>query len=125
MEKNELDSFLFSITLYLKEYEQICVIDEEETEVWRFPEIFYKIVSAKRWCKKVLILTTSSDIACSNSICKRITAEEYSYLRSVYEMYEYSNRVTMVSLKQNCGSIFNYLTHNFFTIEEVVEAILH
>lgn len=121
----DLDAVVAIIKLYLDEYERIYVIDNSEPEIQELIERFCQIVSLKKGCKHILILTTEENNSSISRICKKISEEEYNCLRSIYDTYEYSNRVVMVSLRQSCGSLFNYVNNSILTKEEFFEAILH
>lgn len=55
---------------------------------------------------------------------QRISRKEMDEVREMYFMYDFSDRVSVISDTSQYGSLFNYLENGVITIEDMMEALL-
>lgn len=125
VEKNEI---LFQIEKYLDEGKKIIIINKNDHET-AFWNNFILFINRNSKIKDVLILMvdgTAQDLKTNNKNMdiKLITSEEYAFIKRVYDMYEFSDRISIVSTSSLYPSIFNYLKTGMLTEEEVFETML-
>lgn len=106
----------------IKIYEKIFVISGNCGEII---SKFFKAVSCLERKIKIYLLD-SSTIAipenCEYQLMSVIYMDEFLKL---YNMYEFSNRVQLISLSSQYASMFNYLSSGILTEDEFIEALLY
>lgn len=55
---------------------------------------------------------------------QRISRKEMDEVREMYLMYDFSDRVSIISNPAQYGSLFNYLENGVITAEDMMEALL-
>lgn len=115
------DNEIKKLLIYLEEYERVYVIKD------RIPisaSIFQKMaLKAKR---KILLLTReeSQDFKAGCGIeIKKISCEEYCFIEKMYQMYEFSDCIHMLTDSDRYGSLCNYVSSGLLTEEELFTAL--
>lgn len=119
-----LDRIISDIEGYINEYDCILVFDVREFEIHQIFSAFCKSEALKRTDKKVMIMATAADAAPVNGQYRKITQEEYESIYEIYSMYEFSDRIQIISKNNQYASMLNYIKTEILTMEEMFEAWL-
>ncbi len=85
---------------------------------------FVRSRELKRTSKKILILsdTEFSYTDSSNYIYRKIGRDEAKEIENLYRMYEFSDRIIMLSESPQYGGLVNYVKTGVMTMEEVIRS---
>lgn len=117
------EKILKKLEVYLAEYKKIFLISENGKVLNEIKEIFYHAGSERE--EKVLLLTLQKiNINLNPSVvCEQITETEMEYIMKLYFMYEFSDRVQVVSKRSIYGELFSLKETGLFSPEEIREAV--
>ncbi len=101
----------------LNKKNRIIIFDVEECE-----SIFLEIVkSVDPTCTEIW---HSMQIESENDSVKYLRPEYLKEILNIYRLYDFSDKVTIISENSQYGSLFNYVKNGILTVEEMAEAIL-
>ncbi len=107
----------------LEEFDRVIVIDRRLNDL-QLMEAFGEEGNYKVTDKKVLILSDLADKRACNIEWRCVAEGEIEDIMEIYYMYEFSNRITIVTQRQATGSLLDYVNTGLLTREEVVTAVL-
>ncbi len=110
---------------YLEEYSSIIIFDDRNEEISRYKLAFFESDLKAYEQKKILIMGLKNDVDTAKKEYKIITEQEYSSILQLYRMYEFTDKLRIVSHFLQFGSMLNYLSTGIITEEEYFEALLH
>jgi len=104
----------------LRRYERIYIFDDTKGRV---QEILLEFVNSKKMVSNSLLVSIMTDISEYGCETKRITTEEYENIKDLYQMYEFSDKVQIISEDFRYGSMLNYIDNGCLTVEEMLTAV--
>lgn len=108
----------------LDQYDRVILADISDQDGKARWQRFLNSEAFKNCEKKILFLVTEiHDI--SRQFFLTITEEVAQELKSLYFMYEFSDRFQLFSNETTFGEIWNYVCTGTLTEEEAFQAILH
>lgn len=78
----------------------------------------------KRSLSNIEIWHSLEDLT-ENGFSRRITTEQMDEVLKIYRLYDFSNKIAVISEEVQYGSLFNYVKNGILTAEEMVDAILY
>ena len=78
-------------------------------------------------CKKMssdLEIWVKSENNFEGDFVRSISGREFSTIKSIYDLYEFNDKFTLISKDNNYASIFNYIEQGILDENELIEAIL-
>ena len=61
----------------------------------------------------------------NNNKIKRLVQDDMNEIISIYHMYDFCDRITIVTDGLQYGNLYNYVRNGLLTKEEMVDALLH
>lgn len=122
IEKLNDSKIIKKIESYIQEYDSVFVLN---TGILKIKTIFQKI--SKYSAKKVLLLINSQEIDSMRKDdidIQRISDEEYCNIEELYYMYEFSDRIHLLTDSIQYGSLDNYILNGILTEEEAFAALM-
>lgn len=107
----------------LEEFDRVILIDTRLHDQ-QLTEAFYDEDNFKGTDKKVLILSKSEEKHAEKTEWHHVSESEAREILEIYYLYEFSNRIAVVTREQAFGSLWDYVATGLLTEEEMVEAIL-
>lgn len=113
---------------FIDEYDKILVLDCDKITDKGLIYRFLKHMNRPFTEKKYLVLL--NDIEVLRNIEEYIidvvllSRKEFDELMQIYRMYEFTDRITLVSEKNNFPGILNYLHNGILSEQECFEALL-
>lgn len=107
---------------YIQEYDSVFVLN---TRILKNKTIFQGI--SKYSGKKILLLTKSQeidDVPKGSIDILRISDKEYCSIEELYYMYEFSDRIHLLTDSTQYGSLDNYILNGMLTEEEAFTALM-
>ncbi len=104
----------------LRRYERIYIFDDTKGRV---QEILLEFVKSKKMVSNSLLVSIMTDISEYGCETKRITTEEYENIKDLYQMYEFSDKVQIISEDFRYGSMLNYIDNGCLIVEEMLTAV--
>ena len=107
---------------YIGEYDNVFVLN---SGILKNKTIFQEI--SKYSTKKVLLLINSQEIDSmrkDNIDIQRISDEEYCKIEELCYMYEFSDRIHLLTESTQYGSLDNYVLNGVLTEEEAFAALM-
>ena len=108
----------------LEEFDKIILVDEHRVKQ-EFLEAFYESEALTAVCKKILILSGTEDKRKGNIVWRHITESEVQDIIKLYRMYEFSNRIVLLSWENAFGGLENLVNTGVLTQEEAITAFLY
>lgn len=119
-----LDRIINDIEGYINEYDCILIFDVREFEIHQLFSAFCESEALRQTDKKVMVMA-AADAVPVNGQYRKITQEEYESIYEIYSMYEFSDRIQIISQNSQYASMLNYIKTGILTMEEMFEAWLH
>ena len=108
----------------LEEFDRIILIDEKRVKQ-DFLDAFYKSEAFSVVRKKILILSEKEDKRKGSIVWRCITESEMRDISKLYYMYEFSNRISLLSQENIFGGLHNLVNTGVLTQEEAITAFLY
>lgn len=67
----------------------------------------------------------SLEVLTAHGFSRRITAKQMDEVLEIYRLYDFSDKVVVISEGVQYGSLFSYVRNGILTAEEMVDAILY
>lgn len=67
----------------------------------------------------------SLEVLTEHGFSRRITAKQMDEVLEIYRLYDFSDKVAVISEGVQYGSLFSYVRNGILTAEEMVDAILY
>lgn len=116
---------LYTLEEDLNVYDKIVVLAVEKDIVKAFTASLVQAAKQIGNMKKIMLYTTcdmgKGDIRLDYRMLNLCEMEQ---LKELYFMYEFSDRLLMVSVETQFGSLLNYFNTGILTEEQAVEALL-
>lgn len=106
-------------------YDQILLVKNDTDEDMKLAESFLAFAVSWQTNKKVLILSPVDFSECSGVLYRKISKEEENSILKMYNMYEFSNRISVISHNGHFGSLLNYFETGVLTLKEMFRAMLY
>lgn len=110
---------------YLEEYSSIIIFDDRNEDISKYKLVFLENKLEACVQKQILIMGLKDDVSASKKEYQVITEQEYNLILRLYRMYEFTDKLRVIALSPQFGSMFNYLSTGIITQEEYFEALLH
>lgn len=113
---------LEEINQYINEYDRIYVSTNKD-----FTYTSFLCDIPLPAAKKYLLLVAGLEKECisENGIdIRSISYEKYDKIKSLYYLYEFSDRVYFLDAPIQCGSLGNYIINGLLTKDEAIMALL-
>ena len=110
---------------YLEEYSSIIIFDDRNEEIRKYKLSFFEREMELSDQKKIMVMGLKDDVTADKWGYKIITEQEYNFILRLYRMYEFTDKLRIVSYFLLFGSMLNYLSTGIITEEEYFEALLH
>lgn len=110
---------------YLEEYERIFVFDDRNEEINKYKLAFLESKLESCVQKQIVIMGLKDDASVAEKGYKVITKQEYNFILQLYRMYEFSDKLRIISFSLQFGSMLNYLSTGIISQEEYFEALLY
>jgi len=107
---------------YIQEYDSVFVLNTRVLKNKTIPQGFSEYSG-----KKILLLTKNweiDNVPKGNIDMLRISDEEYCTIEEMYYMYEFSDRIHLLTDSTQYGSLDNYILNGILTEEEVFAALM-
>ena len=108
----------------LEEFDRIILVDEQRVKQ-EFLDAFYESEDLAAACRKILILSGAEDKRKGNIVWRHITESEMQDMIKLYHMYEFSNRISLLSWENAFGGLDNLVNTGVLTKEEAIKAFLY
>uniref|UniRef100_UPI0040578560 hypothetical protein n=1 Tax=Agathobacter sp. TaxID=2021311 RepID=UPI0040578560 len=116
------DGMIADITKQMEIYDKIFLV-EKNTENIFIQFLNSDILNASE--KKILLISPEEmDISPAVDF-HRVTESQFKGLKSLYYMYEFSNRFQILAGSSQWGNLLNYLDTGILDTEEVFQALLY
>lgn len=109
---------------YIIQYDCVFVFQDDSSEMKRICNSFCGSDALKNAGKKIMILATS-EYTPVNGNFMRISSEEYGKIQEIYNLYECSDRLQIISGNSQYGNLLNYVKTGLLSEEQVYEALLY
>ena len=110
---------------YLEEYSSIILFDDRNEDINRCEHAFFANGSVLCADTKIMVMGMKNDVDVDERVYKVIPEQEYNLILWLYRMYEFTDKLRIVSGFSQFGSMLNYLSTGIITQEEYFEALLH
>lgn len=110
---------------YLEEYSSIIIFDDRNEDVSKYKLAFLESKLESCYQKQILIMGLKDETDVAERGYKVITKQEYNFILQLYRMYEFSDRLKIISPSLQFGSMLNYLSTGIISMEEYFEALLY
>ncbi len=117
------NSFIKEIEKNIEQYDRILIFDSNNKNLEELLNQFLKSKVLHNADKKVIIYGYSENI--QNEQYRVIARSEYEDIISLYYLYEFSDKIMVISDSAQYASMRNYLSNNIISQEEYFEALLH
>lgn len=115
---------LENIDKYISEFEHVIIFDTRDQGIKKLVDLLFSSEILKYGSKRILIIGVDN-FYIDNSSYMAITENEYRIIQNYFNMYEFSDRLCIVSPTSQYGSMLNYLYTGLITEEEYLEALLY
>lgn len=131
-----------SLEKALAKYDRIILIDGRymgdrsvhvEDAMEQFKNLLQELTAMREIEKRILILMAGDKeeshswnrgIDFSNIVWLSVTEDEMSAALKLYHLYEFSNRILVISSSTCTGSLLNYASTGVLTVKEALDAFL-
>lgn len=121
--KNFNDSKIIKkIEGYIQEYDSVFVLNVRILKNKTIPQEISKYSG-----KKILLLMKNQEIGNmpeGNIVMRKISDKEYRSIEELYYMYEFSDRIHLLTDSTQYGSLDNYILNGILTEEEAFAALM-
>ncbi len=128
MESNQpLDTVISGIEKKINEYDIILVFDCCDNMSRHLMEYMLYSYSFNIATKKILIISELKYVRIINNekFVEQSSKSEYLTLLQLYNTYEFSNRVQIISESYMQGTLFNYLKCGILSEKDMVDVLLN
>ncbi len=109
----------------IETYEKIFLFNCRDKQIAKLAEDFCRNISCKNLTRKILVMSNAGFPDEKITDYKQLSEEEYNHLYKLYSMYEFSDRVQIITEESQYGSLQNYVKTGLLTEEEMFEALLY
>lgn len=117
------DELIEEIEKNIEQYDRILISHSREEETDQLVRNFVKSEALQNTTKKVILYGDCENFG--NVPFREISQSEYEKIVAFYRLYEFSDRVKVISASNQYGSMRNYLSNGILSQEEYFEALLH
>lgn len=117
-----------SLEKYIEGYEKVIIFDCKCKKVIDLFNYFINYKDLGKITSKIVILSTEKinvTLQSSNVDVCVISKTDLTFLLNIYRMYEFSDRITLISESSQYPSLLNYILTGMLTEEEFIDALLH
>lgn len=111
-----------SMEKWLAEYSKVVIFQDINPQ-W-VSAVCSKISKSPQRGRTLLLITDHID-AYENSDVKEVSRKEMREILELYYMYEFSDRVQIISSGHRFGTLLNYVDTGLLTFDEAIEAFLY
>lgn len=117
------NSLIKEIEKNIEQYDRILIFDSNSKNIEELLKQFLKSKALHNTDKKVLIYGYSENVR--KEQYRVITRSEYNDIIDLYYLYEFSDKIKVISDSAQYASMLNYLSNDIISQEEYFEALLH
>jgi hypothetical protein len=119
-ENNGNEEFVQELNELVNEGKKIIIFNSQKLPLLR---IMITTLMHERY--KDILFWHTSELTSSAVNIKHITQEQMLQFLDLYYLYDFSDKVIVVSDSELYGSLNNYLNTEIITLEEIAEALLY
>ena len=119
---------------YIEKYDKIIIWHIPSVPMWQLFKCFYRLMIENDYQNILCIYTTDLDYEDEREILsdfnqriivKKLEKQQMNEVMKIYHMYEFTDKMHIVSENLQYPSILNYLTTGMLTDEEFYKALLY
>ena len=102
-------------------YDKIIIVDKENELAFKI----IKYIAEHGGINRIKLFLLKENKFLNKNLYRILTKSEMTTILAVYRMYEFSNRVTIISENDTYGHLFNYVETGILTEEEAIKQWLY
>lgn len=118
------DRAIHMIEGYINKYKKIIVFDDRQSDIAKLKDDLFYSTIIENVHKNNLFIGTKNVSDLRNVTYVDISDDEMGELLSIYRLYEYTDKIRLVSSDNQYGTMINYLSVGIMTKEEYFNALL-
>ena len=109
----------------LDSFERVFLINDECIKQPGLTEFVVDHLRSKEQFGRILLMSTTASEGDNGTISiQRISKADEQVIMSLYRLYDFSDRFSVIDRSIHNGDLFNYIEKGLITFDEAVEAIL-
>lgn len=118
----------------IEKYNKIFIWNISSVDMWRWFKGFYKLIIDSSYTDILLAYTTDFvpedecevlSVPDRRILMKKLDEQQVNGIMEMYHMYEFSNKIHVISENPQYPSMLNYVTLGVLTEEEFYKALLY
>ena len=111
---------------------KIIIYDRCDHDDWELLRLLCEKLSKREpdghdielWCREEERALNDLPAGNTYTFLRKVPSEQMNEVLNLYRLYDFSDKVTVITESEQYGSLFNYVKTGLLTVQEMVDALL-